>query len=132
MADTVESRAVKIAAKIMQAAGLCRYDSISKCRRTHAVNSICSNNEKLYRCLQAHTSQEAWKPESTPSLWKEIGNPNTEYPEWSQPIGALDAYALGDKVSYNGKRWTSTCDNNVWAPGVYGWEETIYNKGGEN
>ena len=41
MADTVESRAVKIAAKIMQAAGLCRYDSISKCGRTHVDEKVC-------------------------------------------------------------------------------------------
>lgn len=95
------------------------------CPVSYAVNSICSNNEKLYRCLQAHTSQEAWKPESTPSLWKEIGNPNTEYPEWSQPIGAFDVYAMDDKVSYNGKHWISLCDNNVWEPGIYGWEEVI-------
>ena len=32
MKDTVEARAVKIAAKVMQAAGLCRYDSPTKCR----------------------------------------------------------------------------------------------------
>ena len=30
MKDTVEGRAVKIAAKIMQAAGLCRYDDVAK------------------------------------------------------------------------------------------------------
>lgn len=30
MKDTVDSRAVKIAAKIMQADGLCRYDSVEK------------------------------------------------------------------------------------------------------
>ena len=29
MKDTVEGRAVKIAAKIMQAAGLCRYDDVA-------------------------------------------------------------------------------------------------------
>lgn len=27
MKDTIDSRAVKIAARVMQAAGLCRYDS---------------------------------------------------------------------------------------------------------
>ena len=30
MKDTVDSRAVKIAAKIMQADGLCRHDSVEK------------------------------------------------------------------------------------------------------
>lgn len=27
---------------------------------------------KLYRCLQAHTSQEGWEPEIAPALWEEI------------------------------------------------------------
>jgi len=34
MKETVEARAVKIAAKVLVAAGVCRYDSIDKCRRT--------------------------------------------------------------------------------------------------
>lgn len=41
MNETVEARAVKIAAKIMQAAGLCRYDSVSKCRRVYVDESTC-------------------------------------------------------------------------------------------
>ncbi len=31
--ETVEARAVHIAAVIMQADGLCRYDDVDKCRR---------------------------------------------------------------------------------------------------
>lgn len=27
---------------------------------------------KLWRCLQAHTSQAGWEPENTPALWTEI------------------------------------------------------------
>ena len=30
------------------------------------------NNGKLWRCLQAHTSQEGWEPENAASLWEEI------------------------------------------------------------
>ncbi len=56
-------------------------------------------------------------------MWTRIGNPLDEFPEWVQPIGAHDAYAKGDKASHNGKNWVSTADNNVWEPGVYGWEE---------
>ena len=33
------------------------------------------------------------------------------------------AYSMGDKVSHNSKHWKSTVNNNVWEPGVYGWEE---------
>ncbi len=90
---------------------------------SYAEKAICTHEDKLYRCLQAHTSQEDWTPASAPSLWKEIGDPTAEYPEWSQPLGATDAYALGDKVSHNNKHWVSTAANNVWEPGVYGWEE---------
>ncbi len=42
-ANRVEKRAVKIAARIMQAAGLCRYDDVSKCRRVYADESTCDD-----------------------------------------------------------------------------------------
>ena len=90
---------------------------------SYAQNDIVSYSGKLYRCNQAHTSQADWTPDATASLWKEIGDPTVEYPEWSQPLGAFDAYPLGAKVSHNEKHWTSTIDNNVWEPGVYGWKE---------
>ena len=32
---------------------------------------------KLWRCLQAHTSQDGWEPENTPSLWTEICETHT-------------------------------------------------------
>ena len=51
------------------------------------------------------------------------GDPAEEWPEWSQPIGAHDAYAAGDKVSHNSKHWVSNVNANVWEPGVYGWDE---------
>jgi len=75
----------------------------------------------LYKCLQDHTSQEEWTPDISVSLWKKIGDPTVEYPEWSQPVGASDAYQTGDKVSHNNGHWVSSVNNNVWEPGVYGW-----------
>lgn len=41
MKETAEARAVKIAAKIMQAAGLCRYESATKCRRIYVDEKVC-------------------------------------------------------------------------------------------
>lgn len=79
-------------------------------------------NNKLYRCLLDHTSQSDWTPDVAVSLWVEISNPNEEYPEWKQPTGAHDAYKNGDKVSYEGNKYISTVDNNVWTPTEYGWE----------
>ena len=84
------------------------------------TNSV--GDTQLYRCLQAHTSQEEWTPDVAVSLWKAVGITPSGYPEWSQPVGATDAYMIGDIVSYNDALYVSTIDNNVWAPDVYGWE----------
>ena len=89
----------------------------------YKVGNIRSYEENLYRCVQAHTSQDDWTPDKVPALWTKIGDPTVEFPEWSQPVGAHDAYAKGDKVSHNNKHWQSTVDGNVWQPGVYGWDE---------
>lgn len=90
----------------------------------YGVGAIRLYENNLYRCVQAHTSQSDWTPDKSASLWTKIGDPTVEFPEWSQPVGAHDAYAKGDKVSYSNKHWVSTADANVWQPGVYGWEET--------
>lgn len=81
-------------------------------------------NGKLYRCVQAHTSQADWEPDRTPALWTEVAKPG-EIPVWKQPTGAQDAYMRGDKVHYptaDDPVYVSTVDNNVWEPTVYGWE----------
>lgn len=89
----------------------------------YPVGAIRQNAGQLYRCVQAHTSQDDWTPDAAVSLWSKVGDPSEEYPAWSQPIGAHDAYDVGDKVTHSGKQWISTADNNVWEPGVYGWSE---------
>ena len=79
---------------------------------------------KLYRCVQAHTSQADWTPDKTPALWTEVAKPG-EIPVWRQPTGAQDAYNKGDKVHYpdkDGPVYVSIVDANTWAPDVYGWE----------
>lgn len=50
-----------------------------------------------------------------------------EYPEYVQPTGAHDAYKIGDKVTYNGKKYICKLDNCVWNPDTYpaGWEKVI-------
>ena len=78
---------------------------------------------QLYSVLQEHTSQEDWKPDETPSLYKAVGFTDDGVSVWTQPLGATDAYMSGDVVEHNGTLWVSTVDNNVWEPGVYGWEQ---------
>lgn len=78
-----------------------------------------------YRCLQNHISQEAWTPLDAPSLWARIlPGQDGDIGEWVQP-DSTNPYMAGDMVTHNGKTWRSTVDNNVWEPGVYGWEEVI-------
>lgn len=88
-----------------------------------SVNDRYQYNDKLYKCVQAHTTQADWTPNATPALWVEVSL--DEFPDWKQPAGAHDAYAKGDKVKHNGKKWESTADANVWEPGVYGWSEIV-------
>lgn len=96
--------------------------------KSYAVGDRVRDDGKLYRCVQAHTSQEGWEPHSTPSLWVRTA-PEGEIPEWEQPTGAQDAYNTGDKVRHNGKTWVSLVDGNVWEPGTAGtealWSEVV-------
>lgn len=79
---------------------------------------------KLYKVLQAHTSQTDWTPPAAPSLFAEVlpGQGGTGIGEWRQP-DSTNPYKKGDKVTHNGKTWKSTVDDNVWEPGVHGWTE---------
>ena len=77
----------------------------------------------VWKVLQDHTSQEGWEPGVAPSLFAEVLIPDPEViPEWKQP-DSTNPYMKGDKVTHNGTTWVCTIDNNVWEPGVYGWDE---------
>ena len=90
---------------------------------TYGINDV--GDPQLYRVVQAHTSQEDWKPDSTPALYTAIGLNPQGYPTWSRPTGSHDAYNTGDIVDYNGTLYKSLIDGNVWSPEEYpaGWEE---------
>ena len=89
----------------------------------YATNDRRRYGANLYKCVQAHTSQADWTPDAVPALWVKVSV--EEWPEWVQPTGAHDAYNTGDKVTYNGKRYVSLIDANVYSPDAYpaGWEE---------
>ena len=97
---------------------------------TYAVGDRVRYNGVLYKCLQAHTAQDTWTPTDAPSLWAKVLTSETGEPlPWEQPDNT-NPYMKGDKVTHNGKTWVCTIDNNVWEPGVYGWEE-VTAPGGE-
>ena len=83
--------------------------------------------EQEYECIQSHTSQEGYEPDSTSALWKLYEEGGDGIPVWSQPTGAQDAYKMGDKVHYpdaDGPVYESLIDANVYSPEAYpaGWK----------
>ena len=90
---------------------------------TGKQGDIVQHGGKLYRSIHDITNvAQNTKPSETPSMWTPVSDPNEEYPEWVQPIGSHDAYEMGNKVTHSSKKWVSLYDNNVWQPGVFGWE----------
>ena len=84
-----------------------------------ASGTIVIYRERNYQVLQGHVAQGDWLPDKVPALFSEIKEASSP---WVQPLGAHDAYRLGDIVTYKGKVWLCTADYNAWEPGVYGWE----------
>ena len=90
---------------------------------SYSINDRIQYSQTLYKCVQAHTSQDDWTPDITPALWTVVSL--DEWPEWVQPTGAHDAYNTGDKVTYKNIHWVCLTDANVYAPDVFGWEQVL-------
>jgi len=80
--------------------------------------------EHKVKCLQDHTRMH-YAPEDTPALFLLVETVAQGYPAWKQPAGGHDAYAKGDRVTFNGNDYESVIDANVWSPSVYpaGWKQ---------
>lgn len=91
--------------------------------KNYTIGDRIQHNSILYKCVQAHTSQADWTPDVTPALWVRVSI--EEWPEFVKPTGAHDAYAKGDKITFEGKHYISLIDANVYSPVEYpaGWEE---------
>ena len=93
----------------------------------YKVDDVVQHTGHLYRCEQAHTSQESWTPDAAPSLWSQIDIAGDGVDVWTQPTGAHNAYNTGDRVHYptaSDPIYVSLIDGNVWAPDAYpqGWQ----------
>ena len=88
--------------------------------KAYTVETRVQYDGKLYRCVQAHTSQSDWTPPVAASLWSGVTvDPATGYDEWKQPTGAHDAYKKGDRVLFNGSVYESLIDGNAYSPTAY-------------
>lgn len=93
-----------------------------KADTTYDVSDRVLYNDVLYKVITAHTSQADWTPDASQALFAKVLIPDDNViPEWEQP-DSTNPYMTGDKVTHNGRTYISTVDNNVWEPGVYGWE----------
>ncbi len=83
---------------------------------SYAVGDRVRHNSRLYKVIQAHTSQADWYPEAVPALFSVIS-----IAEWQSGV----SYAKDAKMTYQGKTYVSLIDNNVWSPTDYpaGWQE---------
>lgn len=92
---------------------------------SYEVGDRIRYGEKLYKVLQAHTSQAGWNPADATSLFAEIlpGQDGTDIGEWTQP-DSTNPYMKGDRVRFNGHIYESLIDNNIWSPEAYpaGWQ----------
>ena len=65
----------------------------------YAVGFKVQHHSRLFRCLQAHTSQDGWEPENAPALWEEIceTHDGTKY----DPIPYEGSMALASGLYYS-------------------------------
>ena len=96
--------------------------------KSYTLNERVRYNGKLYKVLQAHTSQDDWAPDAATSLFTCLltDEKSGTIQEWVQPE-STNGYSTGNEVVYNGVIYTSLIDNNVWSPVDYlaGWNKEV-------
>ena len=78
--------------------------------RAYAVGDKVQRNGKLWRCMQAHTSQIGWEPENVASLWTEICESHSGTLEDPIPYNGNMALESGKYYSQNSKIYRCTRD----------------------
>ena len=78
--------------------------------RAYAIGDKVQRNGKLWRCLQAHTSQIDWEPENVASLWTEICESHAGTLEDPIPYNGNMALESGKYYSQNSKIYRCTRD----------------------
>ena len=78
--------------------------------RAYVVGDKVQRNSKLWRCIQAHTSQAGWEPENVASLWTEICESHAGTLEDPIPYNGNMALESGKYYSQNSKIYRCTRD----------------------
>ena len=99
-------------------------------------DKVTYNGKKYISKINSNT----WSPDEYPNGWELVEDSNVEsgetqepiepeelvedeYKEYIQPSGAHDAYAKGDRITFEGKHYISLIGANVYSPTAYpaGW-----------
>ena len=78
--------------------------------RAYVVGDKVQRNGKLWRCIQAHTSQIGWEPENVASLWTEICESHAGTLEDPIPYSGNMALESGKYYMQDGKIYRCTRD----------------------
>ena len=78
--------------------------------RAYAVGDKVQCNGKLWRCIQAHTSQTGWEPENAASLWTEICESHAGTLDDPIPYSGNMALESGKYYMQDGKVYRCTRD----------------------
>ena len=95
------------------------------------IDELYSELNTLKSTVEANAQGMSALKETVEELGGTVTEPEIpvveEYPEYKQPTGAHDAYKIGDKITFNGKKYICKLDNCVWSPAEYpvAWEEVI-------
>lgn len=69
--------------------------------------------DKLYRCLQGHTSQAGWEPEATASLWTEVCESHAGTADDPVPYSGNMALEAGKYYTQDGVKYHCTRDTGI-------------------
>lgn len=76
----------------------------------YTIGYKVQRNGKLWRCIQAHTSQTGWEPENAASLWTEICESHAGTLDDPIPYSGNMALESGKYYSQDGKVYRCTRD----------------------
>lgn len=99
-----------------------------------STNPYLTGDKVIYegKVYESLIDNNVWNPIDYPNGWREIieepETPETpeepeNIPEWTQP-NSTNPYMTGDKVYFEGSKYQSLIDNNIWSPVTYpqGWQ----------
>ena len=95
------------------------------------IDELYSELNTLKSTVEANAQGTSALKEAVEELGGTVTEPEIpvaeEYPEYVQPTGAHNAYHVGDKITFNKKKYICKLDNCVWSPAEYpaAWEEVI-------